>query len=283
MPNKLFSKISNRPEDPYIRPNLERSDSIDSDALDPNNPGPGRNVGRLYDALGSKFERFLSNTARLRRKTEQPNTQLGVQLYRAYSSDSVASDATGPNNPGPGRNLGRLYDAVGGRIEDVLNRRAGKLKLGPEAVAEEIRILRQHIELPSGRKTVGFPREATTEEYDCVKKHCRRLLKYCRSQALSTQVKALHEVTELATEDPYIRQALAHVLRNSYLSPKYKEKELFSLSSKAVVSIKDNEVHEFWMDFNENYVNSGRYYKSNSGEDLISFQHRLASYLRCVY
>lgn len=184
MSRKIFSKILNRTEDPYVRPSLERSDSIDSidsGAMDPNNPGPGRNVGKLYDALGSKFERFLNNTAGLNRKTERPDTQYGLQLYRANSLDSIASDATGPNNPGPGRNLGRLYDAVGGRIEGVLNRRAGKLKLGPEAVAEEIRILRQHIELSSGRKILGgFPRELTSEEHRLVKKHCRRLLKYCK-------------------------------------------------------------------------------------------------------
>lgn len=95
-------------------------------------------------------------------------------------------------------------------------------------------------------------------------------------------MKALHEVTELAIEDPYIREALASVLHDSYLIPKYKEQELHVSSSKAVISIKDNEVHEFWTNFNEGYVNSGQYYKSDSGQDTLRFQNRIAMYLRYV-
>lgn len=183
MPRKLFDKFLNRPEETYVRPSLERSDSIESiasDATAPNLPGPGRNVGRLYDALGSKFERFLSNTAGVGRESGQSDAQLSLQLVRTDSPDSIASDATGPNNPGPGRNLGRLLDAVGGRVENLLNGRAGRLKLGPDAVAEEIRTLRRYNYTSTGRKILGFPGIPTDEEHVALKKLCRRLLKHCR-------------------------------------------------------------------------------------------------------
>ncbi len=39
---------------------------------------------------------------------------------------------------------------------------------------------------------------------------------------------------------------LAAVLSNSYLLPKYKEAELHVSSVKAIISIKENAVHELW-------------------------------------
>ena len=69
----------------------------------------------------------------------------------------------------------------------------------------------------------------------------------CRSHLLATQLEALEAVTMLAAEDPYVRQVLAGVLRKSYLSPEYSEQELHVASSKALISIKDNKVHDFWL------------------------------------
>ncbi len=57
---------------------------------------------------------------------------------------------------------------------------------------------------------------------------------------------AFEEVTSLAVEDPYVRGVFADILSASYLAPKYKEEELHHASVKAVISIKDNEVHEFF-------------------------------------
>ncbi len=88
MPHKLFSKILNRPEEPYVRPSLEQTestDSIASDATAPNNPGPGRNVGRLYDTLGSRLEYFLKR--RSGAGAEQPYAHLSLQLFRTVSVD----------------------------------------------------------------------------------------------------------------------------------------------------------------------------------------------------
>lgn len=113
----------------------------------------------------------------------------------------MASDATAPNNPGPGRNLGRLYDTLGARLEDFLNSRAGRLELGPDAVAQKIRSLRRYREafdlglicdnqtLPTDREIreirshrgyeelYGSP---TPEDIRILKKLCCKLLKYCR-------------------------------------------------------------------------------------------------------
>lgn len=97
---------------------------------------------------------------------------------------------------------------------------------------------------------------------------------------LATQLRALDEVTALATEHSYVRQALAVVLRDSYLSPRYKENELRVSSLKAVISIKDNEVHEFWS-YYRNLMRSVsmRRFKPNN-PDVLRFERRLAAYLR---
>lgn len=180
MPRRPLSKILKRPDVPYLRPSLERTDSVESiasEATAPNNPGPGRNVCRLYDSLGSRFECFLNRTAWLGGNAEQVReSRLQVQLFRIDTIDTIASDATAPNLPGPGRNLGRLYDAVGERIEHLLNSRAGRLKLGPDALAEAIRCLRRYEEGAWGRQLAA----PTDKEYDTLKKPCQRLLKHCK-------------------------------------------------------------------------------------------------------
>ncbi len=65
----------------------------------------------------------------------------------------------------------------------------------------------------------------------------------------------------------------ANILNVSYLVPKYKEQELHLASGKAVISIKDNEVHEFFyrysrMDYGD------REKKQNSNQVRV--------YLRCA-
>lgn len=275
----LFSKIWGPPEEPYTRPSLQLdlTESIDTNATAPNNPGPGRNVGRLYDALGARLEHFLGRTAgRGRgRPSLTPNLHLPVLLDR---NDSIDTNATGPNNPGPGRNVGRLFDAVGTRIEHLLNKSAGRLKLGPEAVAEEIRNLRRFREtfvLPVGHNGDGAVLP-TDREVRTLKRLCRRLLKYCRSQELATQLKALNEVSALAIEDPYVRGLLVGVRSHPYLLPKYKESELYLSSIKAVISIKDNEIHELWSHYSQLM---SRTKITPNDPDIIGLENRLTMHL----
>ena len=102
-----------------------------------------------------------------------------------------------------------------------------------------------------------------------------------RSQVLSTQLQALNEVTALATQDPYIREVFADVLRKSQFVPKYSESELQIACDKALVSIKDVEIYQFWSRFTEGYVNSGHYFESNDLE-LSKFKDKFVVYLKCV-
>ncbi|KLO08988.1 hypothetical protein SCHPADRAFT_586305 [Schizopora paradoxa] len=255
MSRKIFSNIWKRPEDSYTRPSiyLERTDSIDSNATAPNIPGPGRNVGRLYDVLGSKFEDFLRRKGP-RLGLGQSGPQLSLQLFRKDSIDSIASDATAPNNPGPGRNLGRLYDALGARLEVVVHKRTGRLNQGPDVVVQDIHELRCYRRKPYFGKNgdllsipvVDNSVSPTEKQYRILRKLCRKLLKYCRSHELEIQLRALDEVTTLAVGDPHVRKVFESILKSKYLIPKYEERELHLSCHKAIVSIKEAEIHNIW-------------------------------------
>ena len=181
MSRKLFTRLWERPDEPYIRPilQLDRTESIDSNATAPNNPGPGRNVGRLYDFLGDGLERVLKKTTKQKRKT------LSIIPFKfrqeVDDSESVDTNATASNNPGPGRNVGLVFESVGKKIEHALNRTAGRLKLGPAVVAWEIRNVRHYYResffVDRKTDTSGAP---TYDELRIIKRLCRKLLKYCR-------------------------------------------------------------------------------------------------------
>ncbi len=208
MLRKFYSKFSDQSEEPYVRPSLQivRTESIDSNATAPNNPGPGRNVGRLFDALGVRLEYLLnmgaerlghgpSGVAQSIRNHDpcdvQPDDQdisESLQLSPTKSLDSIDSNATAPNLPGPGRNVGRLFDALGMRIEYALNRRAGQLRYGPDAIAQDIRNLRFGVRLGADLDSVDTAylnsvvraMPPSKDASQNLKKACRRLLKHCR-------------------------------------------------------------------------------------------------------
>lgn len=185
-----FIRFLERRERPYIRPSLELTqvDSIDtiaSDATAPNLPGPGRNLGRLYDTAGTWIEGYLNRRAEPGASdivinnaayAERQDVRSSLELSRVKSIDTIASDATAPNLPGPGRNLGRLYDAIGGWIEGYLNRRAGP---GIVAVVKNIRDLRNFEDHDYGFNILVNPTVPTGKERSTLKKLCRWLLKYC--------------------------------------------------------------------------------------------------------
>ncbi|KLO11463.1 hypothetical protein SCHPADRAFT_469133 [Schizopora paradoxa] len=272
MPRKLFSKHVDRHQEPYIRPSLAlvRAESIDTNATASNIPGPGRNVGRLYDALGAKLENYLGR-APIGDATPNPSLRPGLNADSEFDQNddaiSIASDATGPNNPGPGRNLGRLYDALGAKFENFLNKKAARSNYGPDVLAQRIRELRRYREavafgyegdkrslitenelrtLRDNSNGVEVDLTRPADDLRVLEKLCRKLLRRCKLQILATQLRALDEVSSLAIEDQHVRKVLAGLLSASYLLPKYKEDELHFSSLKAVISIKDNEVHEFW-------------------------------------
>ena len=59
----------------------------------------------------------------------------------------------------------------------------------------------------------------------------------------------MEEITALAVADPLIRRVLDTYSVDRYLSPKYSEPQLRLASAKALISVKNNEVHEVWSRF----------------------------------
>ncbi|KLO04661.1 hypothetical protein SCHPADRAFT_896860 [Schizopora paradoxa] len=149
------------------------------------------------------------------------NDQHNALVRSDTFSSTTHSTATSPDVVGPGRTLGLLFDWLGKNLEMFLNKRASQLKLGPEAVARDIRRIRRH--------------EETT-------------LLVRRSHVQSTQMKALGEIVKLSVEDPLIREALCQ-LNAGYRVPNYKEVELSIAISKAIHSMTYSETHELWTRF----------------------------------
>ncbi|KLO03809.1 hypothetical protein SCHPADRAFT_948301 [Schizopora paradoxa] len=275
--NKLTAKFLKQPTvESYVRPSLQivRTDSIDSNATAPNNPGPGRNVGRLYDFLGSGFEKLVNRMAEPSRNEHrdvisepctsprlvapllissvdtcflesEPNADFswrGPPLIRANSTESIESNATAANLPGPGRNVGRLFDMIGARIEHFLSRKAKGIGLGcgPDAVAQYIR---------NFRVSEDMTRPLTKKETLPLREACRKLLGYCRSQELATQLAALDQIIELVIEDPHFHLLFLKYCTSRDLEPAYKEPELHLSCAKAFISIHDMEVHEAWFKY----------------------------------
>jgi len=225
MPRNLLSKYLARPEEPYVRPNLE------------------------------------------------------LVLIR---TESIDSNATAPNNPGPGRNLGRLLDAVGMRLEYFLNRMAGRLRLGPDETVQKILDLqfRRRLRAWEDKEVIIFGDSAphSEEEFRTLKKLCRKLLKYCGSRELTTQLKALNAVIALAIDSPFVREVLAGARLDLYLSTEYDETELRLLSTKAMISIMDNEVHELWSDYSRWKIRKHDVVQPNDAY-LIWLKNRIKMYL----
>ncbi|KLO18108.1 hypothetical protein SCHPADRAFT_137827 [Schizopora paradoxa] len=290
MPN-IFSRRKGREEEPYVRPSLLQltgsEESIGSDATAPNNPGPGRNVGVLFDAIGGKIERVVNEMAGRYRAGSNVTAEValiepdeGLELTR---SDSIASDATAHNNPGPGRIVGLLFDAGGNKIEHYLRRAAGRYRLGPQAIFEDIQegshvLYRKEYNMDmSGIRVQLLP---TDEEHVVLEKKCRKLLKYCRSPVLATQLVALEAVTTLAVEYPHIRQTFAGILHQSYLVPKYRERELHVGYCKTLVSVKETQIYDFAKRLENS---SGRIKRNEIPEDDADFNlllRQLNSYLQ---
>ncbi|KLO18107.1 hypothetical protein SCHPADRAFT_936566 [Schizopora paradoxa] len=256
----IFSRRKDRDEEPYMRPSLlqpnDSEESIASNATAPNIPGPGRNMGRLFDTIGGKIERVINETAgryKIGPKASEGEHCKELDTLSNFSAeltetDSIASDATAPNIPGPGRIIGLLYDAAGSKMERFVNRTAGLYRLGPQAIVEDIQGSLSSVEKrgrdlgPSGFRVHLSP---TDEEHAFLAKKCRKLLKYCRSHILTTQLEALEAVTMLAVNNPPIRQIFAGILQRSYLIPQYKERELHVGYCKALISVKETDVYDF--------------------------------------
>ena len=96
---------------------------------------------------------------------------------------------------------------------------------------------------------------------------------------LETQLEALEAITTFAIEEPYVRQVLAGVLHHKYLIPKYKEPELRFQSFRALLSVKDNEVYDFF-----EYLKKHTYLLKRQSDDprKCHLLNRFESFLRCA-
>lgn len=100
--------------------------------------------------------------------------------FRLVRSDTVDTNATAPNLPGPGRTLGLMLDMLGKRLESSLNKRAVKRGLGPESVARNIRLFRRHHEMSISERYSAASEEISSKEKKRLTKRCKILLRYAR-------------------------------------------------------------------------------------------------------
>ncbi len=151
---------------------FDTSSSVDTNATAPNLPGPGRNIGLLFDWLGSGLENAINGRPEERAVTVAQDDH---QIDSSGTSSSISSNATAPNLPGPGRTIGLLFDWIGAGLERVLRSRALKLGYDPDAVASDIRQLCRHGERPFEER-LKFPQLGLTNvEKKRLKKLCKKL------------------------------------------------------------------------------------------------------------
>ncbi|KLO07297.1 hypothetical protein SCHPADRAFT_1001765, partial [Schizopora paradoxa] len=224
--------------------------SLSSTATAPNLPGPGRNIGLLFDRLGNGLERFASKRAeRFAGTSARPS-----QLVRVDSRESIDTNATAPNLPGAGRTVGNVLAALGKGLEQLMTRRALQVGLGPETVARDIRAVYNRLIAPMDAHSQLGPQNfliwrPSENDAKALTKLLKKLLKYSNAELLSTQLKALDEITALSVENNFLREILASHQLKKYLSPRYSEPELHWASAKAFLTIQEKEVHSVWSDF----------------------------------
>ncbi|KLO05070.1 hypothetical protein SCHPADRAFT_738248 [Schizopora paradoxa] len=218
------------------------SESSDSNATASNLPGPGRNVGLLYDYVGRKLESALK-----RRREPGSGAVHEENASHSTANSLVDTNATAPNLPGPGRNIGNLFDWLGVKIEAVANQKAVQLNLGPQAVAKTIRELCRHDErlfIDRHRSPTQLSKSQTKR----LRKLCKKLVKYTRSHILDVEMQAFEEIISLSVEEPLVREVLAGSNVYYRLEPKFKEPNLILSSSKALGCLRRSEIHHLWSD-----------------------------------
>jgi len=208
-------------------PDLEAALSlIDSDDTAPNLPGPGRNLGRLYDALGAQLVGFLMRRRKLKQSSvNSDDTQLVVRIGSAdntthdeVKTTSFGTNSTRSNLPGPGRTVGLFLGWLGKKLERQMNTLVTQRGAGPQAIAEKILRLRCIHDKPFLVLSVldRDRRDLSTDERSKRKllRYCKKLFAYARSAVLSTQHQALDCIISLAICDTYIQSILNECLEH---------------------------------------------------------------------
>ncbi|KLO18486.1 hypothetical protein SCHPADRAFT_936160 [Schizopora paradoxa] len=167
--------------------------------------------------------------------------------FELIRTDSIDSNATAPNLPGPGRIVGLLFDWLGERLEREIRNRVRNIGYDPFKVAQDVRRLCRHDErgIIERHKHSNF--ELSDIDRRKLVKSCKKLLACMRSKVSSTQLAALDEMIDLTIEDPLIRTTLAECDLSGLL-PKYKEPDLIISTIKALGSIQYARIHGIWSD-----------------------------------
>ncbi|KLO07309.1 hypothetical protein SCHPADRAFT_655443 [Schizopora paradoxa] len=192
-------------------------------------------------------------------QTTAPRAHSNVEvigLFRAPTISSIDTDATIDDQPGAGRTVGRFLSSLGSKLEDVLNKQAERVGLGPKAVADEICRLAGHRQIwITVTDCLGSPleqclpvppgRKFNKTETKSLRKLCQKLIEYARSHVKSNQFIALEEIVQLAMKDPRIRVILAHCNLNRLITH-YNEPNLLSATVKALGAVEFSDVHRIW-------------------------------------
>ncbi|KLO07879.1 hypothetical protein SCHPADRAFT_1001338 [Schizopora paradoxa] len=282
-------------------PDLLAPSLVESDETADNLPGPGRNLGRLYDTLGNRLSRFLRENMG-KRKTrrmvneEAPLTQQvasmianeeAMQPGPSSSPPSRGTDSTASNLPGPGRTVGKLFSWLGKKVERRANNFATQRGVGPEAIALKILRLRCLDDRPllilSYIDTEEYRRDISDgKNRRKLIKYCRKLFDYARSSISSTQLQALDCITSLAICDTYIRTVLNECLEResflknySYYDSLHDSDALLSRSRRAIVSVTESHIGHL-----VNRFTLGNDYYSNRTFVTDEFIPQMTRYLR---
>ncbi|KLO08133.1 hypothetical protein SCHPADRAFT_621500 [Schizopora paradoxa] len=184
---------------------ISSSSTISSNDTASNIAGPGRNLGRFYDFAGKALERRLRS---ITRKLEKINTasyepSQGLTENDALSLSSYSTNFTRSNLPGPGRNLGQLYEFLGSRLEMRASKVAEKrFNRGPDNYFKEI----------SASRKKGKYKYSDEDEYSSLLgqkdlvKACQVLVVYASSSVPKNQYAALRHIVALSCEDEGLRR-----------------------------------------------------------------------------
>lgn len=162
------------------------SDSIETfstNATAPNLPGPGRLLGNAYDVSGrfleSRLAAFLSKRSSSGKEKRSQNS-FNPDAMRSY--DTISTNATADNLPGPGRVLDLAYQRGGRILEFHLSRVANRAGFGPDAVVRRIEKQSSSAVIRHGRRSGVFNDQLLDldelVDSEQIEEACRRLLGY---------------------------------------------------------------------------------------------------------
>ncbi|KLO12981.1 hypothetical protein SCHPADRAFT_387797 [Schizopora paradoxa] len=214
-----------------------------------------------------------------------PNSHYDVKFYVLTPTQSSASgtNAIGENLPGPGRNLGRLYDWLGQKFENILGKILFRAGYGPTNISRKIKIIRN----PKWEEMESLAAELRDSDLRKLCRHCRKLVRYSRSGVLETQLRAVDAIIEFAIYDPLLNSILNYYVdsdSNEVLAwdISYSSSDpLLSSCRKALVSLSPSTIalHD-----------AARQYgvRARTARMTVSFLRELffptmMGYLRCVY